>query len=127
MKIRSIRAKVALAAGALSSLIVLLFAVLSAWRFYHEQIDIFDENECTQFLPNNSRKHAVKFRAVNGLPFGSAVCRYRGGCGRLVDGGRLLIRLSVLPTRPRGWTRALCTNVCLNPKAPMKYRDSRGS
>ena len=48
MKVRSIRAKVALAAGALSSLIVLLFAVISAWRFYHEQIDIFDENGVTQ-------------------------------------------------------------------------------
>ncbi len=48
MKIRSIRAKVALAAGALSSLVVVLFAVISAWRFYHEQIDVFDDGGRTQ-------------------------------------------------------------------------------
>ena len=48
MKIRSIRAKVALAAGALSSLVVVLFAVISAWRFYHEQIDVFDDGGATQ-------------------------------------------------------------------------------
>jgi two-component system, OmpR family, heavy metal sensor histidine kinase CusS len=48
MKAHSIRAKVAVAAGALSSLIVVLFAVLSAWRFYHEQIDVFDKDGAPQ-------------------------------------------------------------------------------
>ena len=40
MKPRSIRLKIALTAGLLSSLVVVSFAVLSAWRFYHEQLDV---------------------------------------------------------------------------------------
>jgi hypothetical protein len=77
MKVRSIRAKVALA---LSSLTVLLFAVVSALRFYHEQIDVFDENGVTQV----STEQVAEAR---GVPIGSAVCRCRGGCGRMA--GRL--------------------------------------
>jgi two-component system, OmpR family, heavy metal sensor histidine kinase CusS len=48
MKGASIRAKIAWAAGALSSAVIVLFAALSAWRFYHEQIDIFDERGARQ-------------------------------------------------------------------------------
>jgi hypothetical protein len=56
VKVHSIRAKVALAAGALSSLIVLLFAVLSAWRFYHEQLDVFDKQISVNQLTEAGRK-----------------------------------------------------------------------
>jgi two-component system, OmpR family, heavy metal sensor histidine kinase CusS len=98
MKIRSIRAKVALAAGALSSLIVLLFAVLSAWRFYHEQIDIFDENGVTQV----SAKQVAEARGevqelamayLLALPFVAAVAAAGAWwmAGRLTDP---LIRLA---------------------------------
>jgi two-component system, OmpR family, heavy metal sensor histidine kinase CusS len=98
MKIRSIRAKVALAAGALSSLIVLLFAVLSAWRFYHEQIDIFDENGVTQV----STKQVAEARGevqelamayLLALPFVAAVAAAGAWwmAGRLTDP---LIRLA---------------------------------
>ena len=98
MKIRSIRAKVALAAGALSSLIVLLFAVISAWRFYHEQIDIFDENGVTQV----STKQVAEARGevqelamayLLALPFVAAVAAAGAWwmAGRLTDP---LIRLA---------------------------------
>jgi two-component system, OmpR family, heavy metal sensor histidine kinase CusS len=58
VKVHSIRAKVALAAGAFSSLIVVLFAVLSAWRFYHEQLDVFDKDG----LPQVSGKQLTEAR-----------------------------------------------------------------
>jgi two-component system, OmpR family, heavy metal sensor histidine kinase CusS len=48
VNVQSIRLRVAFAAGVLSSLVVVLFAVLSAWRFYHEQIDVFDDNGVTR-------------------------------------------------------------------------------
>lgn len=40
MKILSLRIKIALSAGVLASLVVLVFAVFSAWWFYSEQLDM---------------------------------------------------------------------------------------
>jgi two-component system, OmpR family, heavy metal sensor histidine kinase CusS len=92
VKVHSIRAKVALAAAALSTLIVLLFAVLSAWRFYHEQLDVFDNDG----LPQVSGKHLTEAREevqelamayLLALPFVAAVAAAGAWwmAGRLTD------------------------------------------
>jgi two-component system, OmpR family, heavy metal sensor histidine kinase CusS len=92
VKVHSIRAKVALAAGAFSSLIVLLFAVLSAWRFYHEQLDVFDKDG----IPQVSGKQLTEAREevqelamayLLALPFVAAVAAAGAWwmAGRLTD------------------------------------------
>ena len=84
VRIHSIRAKVALAAGALSSLIVVLFAVLSAWRFYHEQLDVFDENgvvqaSAKQVAEARGEVQELAMAYLLALPFVAAVAAARHG------------------------------------------------
>ena len=88
MKVHSIRAKVALAAGALSSLIVLLFAVLSAWRFYHEQLDVFDKQiSVNQLTEAREEVQELAMAYLMALPFVAAVAAAGAWwmAGRLTD------------------------------------------
>jgi signal transduction histidine kinase len=51
VKIRSLRLKVALFAAVLATLVVFVFAVFSAWWFYHEQIDMVSGEESRPATP----------------------------------------------------------------------------
>lgn len=51
MRFRSIRSKIALAAAGLSSAIVIIFAVVSGFWFYHEQLDAMSDDGANQPSP----------------------------------------------------------------------------
>ncbi len=78
MKPRTIRLRIALAAGLLSSLVVILFAGLSAWRFYHEQIDVFETDSPMALTPQHlaeAREEVSELAAAYllALPFVAAL------------------------------------------------------
>jgi signal transduction histidine kinase len=58
VKIRSLRFKIAVSAGALAAAVVIAFAAVSAWWFYHQQMDIFTNDN----VKRASARHVAEAR-----------------------------------------------------------------